>query len=226
MRTLIATLTALMLFAATPVAAGNDDNKILKKLDAIEKRLSKIEKAIDAGAALRPLFAENPDLSKDLAKQLEALKKVFKGRNSAKKSKKIEKNKPHNYLVVMKWSAGDGGKDIIGQQIIDIYCTIKNVTKKTISIVNGYVVFKDKLGAKMGEIRLEKDVNLSPNEEKVLGGSYKKIKVVSGPRTLVSTTKRLYGEEMKRLIGINKKHVDVSVDMDKLMFSDGEVVKF
>ncbi len=40
-----------MLFATTPVAAADDDNKILKRLDAIEKRLSKIEKAIDAGAS-------------------------------------------------------------------------------------------------------------------------------------------------------------------------------
>ena len=198
MRTLIATLIALMLFATTPVAAGNDDNKILKRLDAIEKRLSKIEKAIDAGADAQQLEA------------LKALKNMFKGSKSTKKGGKTEKSKLHNYLVVTKWSAGDGGEDFIGQQVVEVYYTMKNMTKKTISIIDGHVVFKDKLGETIGRLRIERDVDLSPNEEKPLGGRYT----------------QSFGTGLERLIVINNKHVDVSVDMDKLLFSDGEVVKF
>lgn len=192
---LAAALGVLMFGWTADCYAATDDEKILKRLDAIEKRLSKIEKVIDAGKA---------------AEQLEALKNMFKGGKAAKKGRKTEKSKSRKYLAVMKWSAGDGGKDIIGQQIVEIYYTIKNTTKRTISIVDGAVVFKDKLGDTMGRLKIERDVNLSPNEEKALGGNYT----------------QSFGKGMERLIVINKKHVDVSVDMDKLMFSDGEVVKF
>ena len=52
--------------------------------------------------------------------------------------------------------------------------------------------------------------HLSAYEEKSFGRSYIKS----------------FKQGFKRLVNIHKKSVDVSVDIDKLMFSDGEVVIF
>ena len=150
--------------AATDGYAASDD-EILKRLSAIEERLSKIEKLIDVGKA---------------SDQLEALMEMFMGGKNAEKTNKtgyskrerkemdrltrgrknIKRRNPDHYLMVTKWSTGDGGKDSIGQQIVEIYFTKKNTAKKTISIVDGAVVFKDKLGETLGRLSIEKDINL------------------------------------------------------------------
>ncbi len=188
-------LMMLAVFVTTDGYAATDD-EILKKLTAIEGRLSKIEKVIEAGKA---------------AEQLEALRNMFKGNVAARKKEKgAKEEKAGEYLLVTKWSAGDGGEDIIGQRVVEIYYTAKNIAKKTISIVDGSAVFKDKLGETIARLEIERDVELAPGQEKTLGGRYT----------------QSYGSGMERLIVIDKQHVDVSVDLKKLMFSDGDVLKF
>jgi len=194
-RSVVVAMLVMLLFGRAADCYAAMDDEILKRLDAIDERLGKIEMVLEDYKAF---------------KQLETLRNLFKGDEAAKKSLEVKKNKSDKYLVVIKWSTGDGGKDSIGQKIVEVYYTILNTSSKTISIVDGAVVFKDKLGEQIFRLSIERDINIAPGKEEALSGRY-----VNWSRSNIG-----------RLLIIDKKHVDVSVDLDELMFKDGEVVRF
>ena len=215
---LAAALGMLMFgWAADCYAEGNHD-KMLQRLDAIEKMLGNLEKTLNNLSLeqlignLEPSAGQVQDTDGKSASKVEGTKNFLDESNlvnetSAKTTKTTKSSK--EFLIVTNWVAGSS-RDVIDNQVIDIYYTIKNMTTKTISMVDGGVVFRDKFGEIIGWSKIGKDINLSAYEEKSFGRSYIKS----------------FKQGFERLVNIHKKSVDVSVDIDKLMFSDGEVVIF
>ena len=196
MKLLLSIIFLMLTICVSTDGYAASDDEVLNRLSAIEERLSKIEKKLESGKA---------------AEQLEALRNMFNaGKDTKKKDSNIKKEKAGKYLVVTKWSAGDGGQDVLSQQVVEIYYTAKNVANETISIVDGVVVFKDKLGETIGRLTMKRDIELAPGHEKALGGRYT----------------QSFGRGLERLFNINKKHVVVSVELKKLMFGNGDVIKF
>jgi hypothetical protein len=97
---------------------------------------------------LEPSAGQVQDTDGKSASKVEGTKNFLDESNlvnetSAKTTKTTKSSK--EFLIVTNWVAGSS-RDVIDNQVIDIYYTIKNMTTKTISMVDGGVVFRDKFG--------------------------------------------------------------------------------
>jgi len=97
-------------------------------------------------------------------------------------------------------------------KVIKIEVTIKNVSRNTISIIDGAYDVKDKLGEDIMRFKIDNDLNLEPGATYVQSGAYD-----AGMQ---------FGGDMKRLLTINPKLVSFDLDIEQILFENGEVLKF
>ena len=205
-----------------PVLASDDIEKkldlILEKLDKIEETYAEILKTSEAfqGLFSGDLFGEDSgDETGDTSDGTDLqsiLDDVLKDdENNATVSEGLPKNaKGDDYFEVVSWSASE--KKSSFTTYLQIKIDFKNTSDSKISIVDGAIVMNDKLGEKIVRISMENDLNLGPNEVFSQVGAYDPMMQFSG--------------DMKRLLTINKKLVDISFDIDKILFEDGTIREF
>lgn len=198
--TRIAVLLALLIGSMQIAQAADDE--ILKRLDAIEERLKKLEinaTEVKSAEAVNPLDAIK-EFTKALSEENE----------KNKNKKKLNEAENQKYLSILEWSASKGGENLLNIETVKLEYLLKNKSQRKISIVDGTLLFKDKLGKSLVKIRVERDVKLDPQESKVFSGTYD-----TG-----------FGSDVDRLLVLDKKHVDVTLEIKSLLFEDGDVVKF
>ena len=197
---------------ATSVAQASDD-EILKRLDAIEERLSNLEKSAedkkpsDAFEALlelkQALTGGSEEAKKERAKNLE----------EKRKSENLRRAKAKEYLSLIEWNASEGIRGAAtGFKYVAIFYKMKNLHSKKMGIIDGQIVFEDKLGKLITKIKIEDDVNLLAAEERGFG--------TKEPTLSFGT------EDVERLLTIDKNLVNVRFDIKRIMFADGSVVQF
>ena len=208
-------MATVMIFGGAIDGYAMRDEELAARLKTIETRLERLERLLDAGEAAERLEALRKKFNEgkgDVGKGGVAKKRGFSAdrileRIKRKRAEKIDRSA--KYLKVTQWSAGEAGKKSSGRLTVEIFFTLKNVSKTTISIVDGAVEFSDKLGEVIGRIAIKRDIDLAPGAEVTLGGKY-----------------HSSGNGLERLVVIKRQHTDVGADIDKLLLSSGEVVRF
>ena len=213
MRTL---LTALFMTLATQVFADATQEKldqILEKLTSLESRMNEM---FDGAEAMRSLFTSDlfgseTEQSTDQQTNLDDLLNDIIGGEDPSNTE--QPSTDNAFITVVDWSANDGGSSLAALgKIIKIEVTIKNVSKKTISIIDGAYDVKDKLGEDIMRFKIDNDLNLEPGATYVQSGAYD-----AGMQ---------FGGDMKRLLTINPKLVSFDLDIEQILFENGEVLKF
>ena len=208
MKTFLSTLclTIAMIFGGAGGSSGDDTvttqksdaiSKILNKLDLIEKRLSSVEKRISPDNVFQRLADAFPQT----------------GSKNKKKSNNAEL-KSDGFLKITDWyarPAESSNYDI--QKYIFVSYTLKNISKRDIVLVNGATVFQDKLGENIARLKLPSDLDIPAGSSLREEGRY-------------SITLSFSRNALNRLITVKKNLVDVTVDLDKIMFSDGTKINF
>ena len=213
MRTL---LTALFMTLATQVFADATQEKldqVLEKLTSLESRMNEM---FDGAEAMRSLFTSDlfgseTEQSTDQQTNLDDLLNDITGGEDTS----ITEQPPTDnaFITVVDWSANDGGSSLAALgKVIKIEVTIKNVSRNTISIIDGAYDVKDKLGEDIMRFKIDNDLNLEPGATYVQSGAYD-----AGMQ---------FGGDMKRLLTINPKLVSFDLDIEQILFENGEVLKF
>ena len=213
--TRVAVLLALLIGVAQ-IAYASADDEMLKRLDAIEERLSKLEKSAEdkqtskASGAFEALLELNKALTggSEEAKKRRQQVKIEKAKSLEERSAKAEK-----YLSLIEWNASKGIPGAVtGYEYVAIFYKMKNLNSKKMGIIDGQIVFEDKLGKLISKIKIEDDINLLAAEERVFG--------TKEPTMSFGT------EDVERLLTIDKNLVNIRFDIKQILFADGSVVQF
>jgi len=195
MRMLVAALIVLIGMGSAGAAWAESDKKILKRLDAIETKLEELETTIGSNAALNPI---------------ESLKKSFQSIKDNQVSGQIEEKRltvnSAKFLAVIDWKATPVKQQ---NKSVAMQFTLVNLTGRAISIIDGNIKFEDKLGEEIALLSIDRDIDIKSNEQKVLGGEYS----------------NLFSPNIRRLVTLDRKFIDVSLSIKKLLFSNGEVIE-
>lgn len=148
------TILLLVVAWALPVAAQSNE-EILKRLDAIEKRLNKLESAPNLGALIDP--------STQNARQQKLDDESGKADMDGPSQPMFEAS-----LLEAKFD----GKDILGKQLVRIVAAVTNKTDRDATLINAHIVFSDKLGNVLGRITWSKSRGIGAGKTQKMSGSY------------------------------------------------------
>lgn len=116
-------------------------------------------------------------------------------------------------LAILSWSAEEPDGMYMALTPVRITLEIQNVSTNDIAILDGSVNFSDRLGSDIGRLRLPRDINLTAG--------------TSVTHTGVYDGDGMFGESgLKRLIEINPDFVDIELDLDEVLFTDGTSVSY
>ena len=196
----------LLTFLSSVIFAQTNDSdridQIIDKLDSIEERIEKIESLFSLSGQ-QELIEE----------YLESFKSVLSDDVSNDNEDEKEEVKIENFLEVVSWRAQKREKSSFDfDTYIDIHYSLRNITQKDIALVDGAITFDDKLDKRIVRLNLEEDLNLKSSNIKEFGGPYSVMSSFSG--------------DISRITVIQKELVKITLDVDSLMFSDGEKIEF
>ena len=218
--TRLALLLALLIGTAQNAHAADDE--ILKRLDAIESRLNKIEKSLaeakptaaaDAFSALLELNNALTGASEEARARRQKLKiEQQKEEEEKQRTKSLRRDKASKYLSLLEWDATKGIPSADGIEYVAIFYKMKNLSSKKMSLIHGDIIFEDKLGKLIAKLKIEDDINLNAGEERVFG--------TKKPAFSLGEKQAL------RLRKLDESLVNIHFDLDVIYFEDGSVVEF
>lgn len=189
-------LIPFLMMIALPAKA--DDAEILKRLDAIEKRLSTIE----ASNPLQTLFAQGMANA--------AKRKQEPGEKASEKSDLTLEPPPFSVKIL---SIKPGGQDVLGQQIATIKVAVTNVGARDTDIINAAVDINDRAGNNLLHVKWIKNRGIGAGKTLTMESSY-------------SGSGSLNGEKISTLLEIDPSLLAASFDVYKIAFKGGEVTAF
>jgi len=172
--------------------------------DLVESQPTEAADAFGALLELNKLLTGAGEEKRHLRRKLKTAKQ--------EELKNLRREKASKYLSLREWDASKGIPSPDGIKYVAIFYKMKNLSDKKMSIVDGNIIFEDKLGKFITSIKIEDDINLKPKEERVFGTK----------QTSMFSLK----EDPERLRKIDKKLVNIFFDIKQIMFADGSVVQF
>ena len=234
-----------MLVGVKASAQGASDEKldlILKKLSTIEKDVANLSKVVNQKQStetlIKELFdSEETSLTMEQRLNIEPEKMdskrpmpdesaVDKALDEAFGSDSRQANEGSNstdqeagavvpsadILALTYWESASHEVEYSPVRFVKINYLIKNSHNKKVVMIDGALQFDDKLQTRIGRIGIKRDLEIKPGESVSESGVYN------------STS---YGDGgLSRLLNIDPALVDVTLDIDQLLFADGTRLSF
>lgn len=153
--------------------ARADEVEILRRLDAIEKRLTAMESANPLGA----LFKQ----------RLENMQKAGDAAADGKTDLTLEPPPFSVKLLGLK----SAGKDILGHQGVEIRVAVTNESARGTDIVNAQVVFEDRAGNTLLRVKWDKNRGIAAGKTVNMQGAYTATLRSDGIETLLEIDRSL-----------------------------------
>ena len=177
------------------MAWAHDDSAKIKEL---ESQISELQKRI---TILELSAGPEMKAATDMVSRLMQADKEYKDKKANLKS-------AAEYLGIKNWNIKQ--RDLkYGQKEFEVSVWLTNKTDKKISLVNGYVVFTDVAETTFRRVEFSGDLSLPPNQTL----KYKAVEA------------NIYEKDLEQFLDEDKKHLySAHLDLEKIAFSDGEVV--
>ena len=195
LKQMIALFAACGLLCSAAMAQTSND-EVLKRLEAIEKRLDQIERK--GGAAL-----DVSPLEQLIGKRLSESQKDDSG-----KSDLAIQPPPFTVELV---SASPDGKNLIGQKLVKLQFKVRSEGERDAEIINASIYVKDKAGNRLANVKWEKSRGIGAGKTVSMSGSY---------------ASRDSDDGLGRLLEIDRSLIDVEFVVYKIVYKGGEVVEY
>ncbi len=191
------------------VLANEKDNfdLILKKLKSIEKRIETIEKKLEnpLGFLLNENFSSK--ISSEFKNKTNDVKNLLTSKRKVKKDPKIS-----DYLKLISWNSSRSYESSSFEKKINLSYTLENISNETILLIDGSLIFFDKLQEKLGTFNLTKDFKMIPGETKQQEGTY--------------ALNLLTDEKIFRITTMDKKLIIPKLKIKQILLGNNKIIKF
>lgn len=183
-------------FLCSAALAQSSNDEILKRLDAIEKRLDQIESKGGPALDVSPL------------EQLIGKKLAEPQQDSSGKSDLAIEPPP---FVAELISVSPDGKNLIGQKLVKLQFKVRSDGKRDAEIINASIFVKDKAGNRLANVKWEKSRGIKAGKTVSMTGTYES---------------RGNDDGLGRLLEIDRSLITVEFVVYKIVFKGGEVVEY
>lgn len=139
---------------------GQSNDEIVKRLDAIEKRLDTLEAIPNLGALLMQQMRKN------------ATEKSSQSESAGTGKSDMVDEPPQPEFSARLLSIKPAGKDIIGRQGYRLTVEVMNKTGRDAELINAKVLFVDKLGNTLGSVTWERSKGIPAGKSAKMSGAY------------------------------------------------------
>ena len=209
------TCMVLAVLVAVISPSNAQEQTIDQKLDYIIQELEALKEAVAAlSSEAQPLTPAVEDMLGALFGA--ALDGIALGGEQPDEEEVVPNSEPEQTLplAILSWSAEEPEGGLYAALTpVQITLEIQNVSNKDISILDGFADFHDRLGNDIGTMRLPQDLNLAAEQTVTHAGIY--------------DGDGWFGQSgLKRLFEINPDFVDVELDLNEVLFSDGTSIAY
>ena len=200
---------------AMSVPSYAQEQTIDQKLDYIIEELEALKEAVAAlSSEAQPLTPAVEDMLGALFGT--ALDGIALGGEQPDEDEVATNSEPEQTLplTILSWSAEEPEGGLYAALTpVQITLEIQNVSNKDIAILDGFADFHDRLGNDIGTMRLPQDLNLAAEQTVTHTGIY--------------DGDGWFGQSgLKRLFEINPDFVDIELDLNEVLFSDGTSISY
>ncbi len=208
-------IAVTLMTTAMSVPSYAQEQTIDQKLDYIIQELEALKEAVAAlSFEAQPLTPAVEDMLGALFGT--ALDGITSGGEQSAEEEVAPNSEPEQTLplAILSWSAEEPeGGFYPALKPVRVTLEIQNISNRDIAILDGHADFDDRLGDDIGRLRLPRDINL------IAGTSVTHTGVYDGDSMFNDSG-------LKRLLEINPDFVDVELDLNEVLFSDGTSISY